>query len=165
MSELHCKPTEFPFNSRQLDRIPYEYDHPDIERYTLKNKNCNWNKLIEIKSPEKLGGKYSDVKKTSNGEKHEVHHMPSDFASELPRDDGPSIKMNKEDHRLTASHGNSKEAKEYRDIQKKLIEEGKFREALQMDIDDIRNKFGDKYDDAIKEMLNYVDMLEKEGVI
>ena len=73
--------------------------------------------------------------------------------------------MNKEDHRLTASYGNSKEAREYRDIQKKLIQEGKFREALQMDIDDIREKFGDKYDDAIEEMLNYVDILEKEGVI
>lgn len=165
MSELHCKPVEFPSNSHPLDYILYDCDNPDIDRYTLKSQNCDWNKLIEIKIPEQLGGKYSDVKKTSNGEKHEVHHIPSDFASDLPRDDGPCIKMNKEDHRLTASYGNSKEAREYRDIQKKLIQEGKFREALQMDIDDIREKFGDKYDDAIEEMLNYVDILEKKGVI
>lgn len=40
-----------------------------------------------------------------------------------------------------------------------------FREALQMDIDDIHDKFGDKYDDAINEMLEYVDQLEQEEKI
>ncbi|MDE7202862.1 MAG: hypothetical protein K2O91_13385 [Lachnospiraceae bacterium] len=34
-----------------------------------------------------------------------------------------------------------------------------------MDIDDIHEKFGDKYDDAISEMLEYVDKLEAEGKI
>jgi hypothetical protein len=32
-----------------------------------------------------------------------------------------------------------------------------------MDIDDLHEKFGDKYDDAINEMLEYVDKLEEEG--
>ena len=87
---------------------------------------------------EKKGGRYKDVKKTSDGETSEVHHMPADSASKLERDDGPAIKMEKEDHRQTASCGNSKEAREYRDRQRELIEQGKFREALQMDIDDIQ---------------------------
>ena len=34
-----------------------------------------------------------------------------------------------------------------------------------MDIDDIREKFGDKYDEAIDQMLDYVDQLEKEGKV
>ena len=34
-----------------------------------------------------------------------------------------------------------------------------------MDIDDIHDKFGDKYDDAIAEMMEYVDQLEAEGKI
>jgi hypothetical protein len=34
-----------------------------------------------------------------------------------------------------------------------------------MDIDDIREKFGDKYDKAIGQMLEYVDKLEAEGKI
>ena len=34
-----------------------------------------------------------------------------------------------------------------------------------MDIDDIHEKFGHKYDDAISEMLEYVDKLEAEGKI
>ncbi len=114
---------------------------------------------------EKKGGSYQEVKKTSNGDTHEVHHMPSDSASNLEKDDGPAIKMDKEDHRQTASCGNSKEAREYREKQKELIGQGKFHEALQMDIDDIHDKFGNKYDDAISEMLDYVDHLESEGKI
>ena len=75
------------------------------------------------------------------------------------------IKMNKEDHRETASCGTSREAREYRVMQKELIEQGKFREAVEMDINDIRDKFGDKYDNAISQMLEYVDKLEAEGKI
>lgn len=116
-------------------------------------------------APEKKGGSYREVKENSDGDTHEVHHMPADSASTLERNDGPAIKMEKEDHRQTASCGSSREAREYRAQQQELIEQGKFREALQMDIDDIHEKFGDKYDDAISEMLEYVDKLEQEGKI
>ena len=114
---------------------------------------------------EKKGGSYKDVKTDGEGDLYEVHHMPADSASNLERADGPAIKMEKEDHRQTASCGMSREAREYREKQRELIEQGKFREALQMDIDDIHEKFGDKYDDAIAEMLEYVDQLEEEGRI
>ena len=128
-----------------------------------KQENCH--EVNEAK--EKKGGSYKEMKDAGYGDysepPQEVHHMPADSASELPRDDGPAITMDKEDHRETASCGNSKEAQEYRAKQKELIEQGKFREALQMDIDDIHEKFGDKYDDAIKDMLEYVDKLEEEG--
>lgn len=114
---------------------------------------------------EKLGGSYKEVKKNANGETHEVHHMPPDCATELRRDDGPAIKMEKAEHRQTASCGLSPEAREYQKKQRELCEQGKFREALQNDIDDIREKFKDKYDKAIEQMLEYVDKLEKEGKI
>ena len=114
---------------------------------------------------EKKGGSYGEVFKEGEGEKYEVHHMPADSVSYLERNDGPAIKMKKVDHRQTASCGSSREAKEYRAAQKELINQGNFREALQMDIDDIHEKFGDKYDDAISEMLDYVDKLESEGKI
>jgi len=91
--------------------------------------------------------------------------MPSNIASHLETKDGPAIRMEKENHRKTASCGSSREAKEYQAEQKKLIDEGKFREAIKMDIDDIREKFGNKYDNAISEMLEYVDKLEAEGRI
>lgn len=75
------------------------------------------------------------------------------------------IKMEKEDHRQTASCGSSLEAREYQANQKELIGNGNFREALQMDIDDIHEKFGSKYDEAISQMLTYVDKLETEDKI
>lgn len=137
----------------------------DLQSDTEKS-NMDTSEVGETDEPrEKKGGSYRDVKKTSDGETYEVHHMPADSASHLERDDGPAIKMEKEDHRQTASCGSSREAREYREEQRKLIEQGKFREALQMDIDDIHDKFGDKYDDAIAEMLEYVDQLEQEGKI
>ncbi len=114
---------------------------------------------------EKKGGSYAEVKETSDGKTHEVHHMPADSVSPLERNDGPAIKMEKEDHRQTASCGSSREAREYCAQQKALIEQGKFREAVQMDIDDIHDKFGNKYDDAIAEMMTYVNKLEQEGKI
>ena len=117
----------------------------------------------KIDTPEKKGGSYKEVKENSEGDTYEVHHMPADSASLLERNDGPAIKMEKEDHRQTASCGNSKEARDYRVQQQELIEQGKFREALQMDIDDIHDKFRNKYDDAIAEMLGYVEKLEQEG--
>lgn len=116
-------------------------------------------------SAEKKGGRFGDVFKDGEGDKYEVHHMPADSTTELERNDGPAIRMDKEDHRQTASCGNSREAREYRAKQKELIESGKFRESLQMDIDDIHEKFGDKYDDAIAEMLEYVSKLEEEGKV
>lgn len=121
----------------------------------------------EIKGQQ--GGRFADLKNDIDPEtkinKTEKHHMPPDSVTKLDRDDGPAIKMDKEDHRKTASCGNSKEAREYNAKQKELIDQGKFREALQNDIDDIRSKFGDKYDEAISQMMEYVDKLEAEGKI
>jgi len=130
---------------------------------SLNEEDASKNDTNDSEKTEKKGGSYAEVKKTSDGETSEVHHMPADSVSELPREDGPAIKMDKEDHKQTASYGSSKEAQEYRQEQKELIEQGKFREAIEMDIDDIHEKFGDKYDDAIAEMLEYVDKLEEEG--
>ncbi len=114
---------------------------------------------------EKKGGSYKEVKDASDGDTHEVHHMPADIVTNLEKNDGPAIKMEKEDHRQTASCGNSREAREYRERQKELIDQGNIKDAIQMDIDDIHDKFGDKYDDAIAEMMEYVDKLEQEGKI
>ena len=148
---------------------PRRYELPDDsgEIYTPNDTGeINFAVTDEPEKEGKKGGSYRDVKVEGEGEKYEVHHMPADSASpNLERGDGPAIKMEKEDHRLTASCGMSREAREYREQQKTLIEQGKFREALQMDIDDIRDKFGDKYDDAIAEMLEYVDKLEQEGKV
>lgn len=104
----------------------------------------------------KKGGAYKEVKIYSNGEFTEVHEIPSfESTGAIKRAEGPSIKMSKEDHRLTASWGNSKEAQLYRKQQSEYMMQGKYREAIQMDIDNIHEQFGNKYDDAIEEMIKY----------
>jgi len=131
---------------------------------SIDEKGASTNDANDSEKTEKKGGRYEDLKEAGYGwPDHEVHHIPADSASELPREDGPAIVMEKDDHKETASFGNSKEAQEYREKQKELIEQGKFDEAFQMDIDDIHEKFGDKYDDAIAEAEEYVNKLEEEG--
>ena len=103
----------------------------------------------------KLGGAYKDV--PANG--GQVHHMPANSISPYSKGKGPGIRMETKDHMETASWGSSKKAKLYRQRQKELIDQGKFREAQQMDIDDVHSKFNNKYDNAIEEMRRYTNQL------
>lgn len=104
--------------------------------------------------PAKMGGSYSELRKVSL-EGEEVHHMPADSASFIERANGPAIRMSREDHRMTASCGSSFEARQYQAAQRELIEQGKFMDAIQMDVDDIVDKFEHKYDEGIEQMLAY----------
>lgn len=88
--------------------VNQKQDIKEISEYDIDKRIEN----SEIEH-EVSGGSYSEVKKNSNGEIYEVHHMPSDTASPLDRLDGPTIKMEKEDHRQTASCGSSKDARDY----------------------------------------------------
>ncbi|MGO5114666.1 hypothetical protein ACTQ33_06495, partial [Candidatus Avoscillospira sp. LCP25S3_F1] len=83
------------------------------------------------------------------------HHIPSDAVNGLTTYSGPCIRMLTEDHKKTSSYGSSTSAKEFRAKEEKLVKEGKFAEAMQMGINDIRKLFGTKYDDAIDEMISY----------
>ena len=117
-----------------------------------------YNKQVTLISG-KRGGSYNEVKANSIGEYTQVHETPS-YSSTNPTGsrsemNGPSIKMTTEDHRLTASYGSSRDAIQYRAEQKRLIEQGNYHDAIQMDIEDIQSKFGTKYDAAIDEMLEY----------
>ena len=105
--------------------------------------------------PRRLGGAYKDV--VTNGK--QAHHMPSKKVSPLSEAEGPAIRMDPLDHQDTISWGNSREAQIWRARQKALIDAGKFREAQMMDIEDVRSKFGSKYDDAIKQMVEYTEGL------
>ena len=91
--------------------------------------------------------------------------MPADSINELNTSDGPAIIMDKRDHRKTASCGNTKEAKAYRDKQSEYINKGNFDKAVEMDIKDIQDKFEDKYDKQIAEMKEYINELKKRGDI
>ncbi len=68
--------------------------------------------------------------------------MPADSISPLSTGEGPSIAMPVADHRLTASWGNLRAARAYRQTQADLIANGDFGGAQQRDITDINTKFG-----------------------
>ena len=115
-----------------------------------------------------MGGKYSDLVNAGDGTTNK-HETPSFEAynkangiTDGKRSELPSIKMDAEDHQMTASWGHSKAAWAYREQQALLISEGtteSMHAAIQMDIEDITSKFGTKYNDAIQQMLEYATQI------
>jgi hypothetical protein len=67
--------------------------------------------------------------------------------------------MEQADHRQTASWGSSREARAYRAEQAARIQQGDFSGAQRMDIHDVQSKFGNKYNEAIQQMLEYTKSL------
>lgn len=65
---------------------------------------------------------------------------------------GPAIRMDKADHRAVYSTGFGAPSQAWHMRQKELLDAGDLRGAIQMDVDDVRSRFGRKYDDAITEM-------------
>jgi RHS repeat-associated protein len=102
-----------------------------------------------------LGGWYGRLSPARKG--NEINHIPAKAAyAHLSLTDhmGPAIRMERRDHRLvssTDSRGYS--ATPWRNAQRDLIDQGKFDEAMKMDIDDIRARFGTKYDQHIADMV------------
>jgi hypothetical protein len=84
---------------------------------------------------------------------------------------GPAIKMDPIDHQSTASHwSQGREGRIYREKQKEFIQQGKLKEAIQMDIDNVREIAADlgkpdKYECAIKEMVDYYNTLDPNDFI
>lgn len=107
------------------------------------------------------GGAYRDVFISGGG--REAHHIPANEVNGLETRDGPCISMDAKDHRKTASCGMSKEARNYRKMQRELIEAGDFKAALKMDVDDIlfSNKFVDaeKYKAGLHEAADYAERM------
>jgi hypothetical protein len=104
-----------------------------------------------------LGGSYAEVRKAHTG--GEVHHIPADSASSIPRDKGPAIWMEAEDHWRTGSYKRGSKPDLYRREQKALIEAGNYRGALSKDFWDLRKNFGKKYDEAFKQSIEYAKKL------
>lgn len=133
-------------------RLPM-YNLTIAEAHTFFVGDQQW--LVHNCGGSKKGGRYKEL--DAQGGKYHRHHMPANDASPLSHGDGPAILMEPEDHMDTASWGSSKLAKLYRTLQEDLIAQGRFDDAIQMDIDDILQKFGDKYVEHILEMINSLE--------
>jgi filamentous hemagglutinin len=111
-----------------------------------------------------LGGAHRDTSKPVNDNLDSYHCPARSCYTDAPISsvDGPAIKMDPNDHKFTASNGNSDSAKAYRVQQEELLKQGKLDEAIKMDVDDIRSKFGDKYDAAVEQMIKYSKSLNPD---
>lgn len=117
------------------------------------------------------GGGHGKTKKrrpTDNKGEFESHHMPAHSSyppnKKIGRDRMPALRMKTGDHKKTASHGNlGTKATFYTDKQERKINAGKFSEAFGMDVADIKDRHGGKYDNAIAEAAAYAACLEMQG--
>jgi hypothetical protein len=118
-----------------------------------------------ISIPERAGGSHKAVSaNTKEGYSESAHLVAQDAYKDripLTKNEGPAIYMPKEDHMRTASWGSSDKAIAWRQKQRDLVEQGKFMEAMEMDIQDIRNKFPDgRYEKGLKQALEYAKQLD-----
>lgn len=114
-----------------------------------------------------IGGSYEFVKHFADSKTHEVHHLiPAKLlklAKILDYMEGPCIRIEIEDHKSTRSYKKSNMLEDkYFVKQLKYLENNNIRAAVEMEISDLRNKFGSKYDDAFKEVMEYVSKLEEK---
>ena len=158
---------------RQVDNLPPLHPNNKILNESLDARNDKLDDLLKamdkaeadnlakeatddcvVGAGQKLvpkGGEYGKVRSGNQG--GQVHHTPAAKVTPYEYRKAPSVWMETTDHQKTASWGRRKSAQAYRDKQDDLINSGKLREAIQMDIDDIRSKFGNRYDANIKQML------------
>jgi hypothetical protein len=120
------------------------------------------------------GGLYRDLKDPATGRNvpgTEINHMPANQAGSevfgVSRDDGLAIQMDEADHVQTESWGSSYAGKLHRAHQMFLLRQGRLTDALNMDIGNTRQLFGNKYDGAIQQMMaskqDYVDAIRAAG--
>jgi hypothetical protein len=104
-----------------------------------------------------LGGKCSELEAEYRGRLDElgkeIHHIPPTDSSGIPRADGMAILMDKADHRALTSTGSSDDAGGHREDEEMHIDDGDMKAAVDLEICDIQERFGDKYDEAIRQML------------
>lgn len=99
----------------------------------------------------------------------EVNHIPAWNSIEMAKKTNPNLQnlpthgttpaihMDTSEHRGMSTTGSSKKAKAYREKQAQLISDGKFSEAMGIDIDEIIQKHGTKYNQHMDEMLDYAE--------
>lgn len=116
------------------------------------------------------GGAHSKTR-LPKGDGKDSHHMPTDKVSPLERKMGPAIQMEIDDHRRTRSNGKAGAiGAAYRENIRELLNSGQWRKAMRIEIDDVRRVAratgnSKKYNEAMREMLEYFKCLEKNGLL
>ncbi|MDR2808895.1 MAG: hypothetical protein LBB43_07820 [Spirochaetaceae bacterium] len=142
----------------------------DVDRMTMGIPNEDYGKICDYATGGFFGELKGSIKKVGQYGNLEVHHMPAQSAikeANLWNGDigkAPAIIMDAADHAKTASFKYSKNSIAHRTMQSELIKQGRFADALQMDIDDLKNQgLYNKYKSGIYQMMKYIYALEKNS--
>jgi RHS repeat-associated protein len=171
---LPCIPT----NVRPYQRAPLPQPAPTPQRIPKvrpnpaeRNPNSCPVECAAESPPFLLGGSYNDVTSSNAFSKGVAHHAPSWKAIEdsgigLGKARGgygnaPTVCMTIDDHADTASFRGRN--RNYKPFQLKLLKSGDFIGAQNLDVIDIKRKFGDRYDVGLTQMLNYSIILQKRS--
>jgi YD repeat-containing protein len=101
-------------------------------------------------------GRFDNVKDTAGKNLTEKNHLPTTKSYDLADFNmskymGSAHIMEKADHRAFITTGSSKAAKAFRNLEAKLLKDGKFLEAFDLNATAIRKQFGDKYDKGLQQ--------------
>ncbi|AXT61366.1 hypothetical protein D1816_13755 [Aquimarina sp. AD10] len=102
-------------------------------------------------------GRFDNIKDTKTGKNiTEKNHIPTTKSYDLAGFNvskyiGSAHIMKKADHRAFITTGSSKAAKAFRNLEGKLLGDGKFLEAFDLNAAAIRKQFGNKYDEGLKQ--------------
>ncbi len=128
---------------------------------------------IDVEDPDKeegpvivkaIGIDFNETNCSISFERLTSHHIPSKVTyenSNISSAKSPAIRMNYEEEKYLASHGKSKKTLKYLEQQKKLVQNGKFMDAIQNDEDNITDKTSTTYSRALKEMKDYARTLNR----
>ena len=130
----------------------------DILSYPGSTMDPKEGMILMRENGEYRGGRHKDLDRKPDIDRH---HMPADSTTSIKYNDGPSIQMERKDHKITSSHGSSNVAKEYREEIRELMNSGRGRDAMTKEVMDIKSKFGTKYNEPMKEMLQYAKTLDQ----
>lgn len=108
-----------------------------------------------------LGGTYGELYDRYGGSLKamgkEIHHIPAWDSTGEPERDGLAILMDRADHRKLNSTGSSDSAGCWRDDIGRMWEAGDQKQAIETEIAEIQTRFEDKYDEALRQMLDRHD--------
>jgi len=140
----------------------YNFEVEDWHTYYMSesgvlvhNKNCEMSNEGGSDSDKVSGGSFKNVNAT-RGVDEVAHHMPQNAYNKsigLSRNDGPALLMSQDDHALTRTYaGKGKET---------MVSDAGLtaRQRLYLDVLDIRNNFGSKYNKGLLEMIKYAKSL------
>jgi hypothetical protein len=134
-----------------LDETSFHQGYRSDPYIIVNGQQVEFQSAIVLEAGPYRGGRYGNL---DAGPGIERHHMPADSVSPYSRNQGLAIQMDTPGHKQTASWGNSRDARAYRNAQQELIDQGRIDDAIQMDIDDVTSKFDNKYVDAILEAID-----------